>query len=212
MLPCFRMRISAVVSALLVALVAGCRQSPAVSNDQPDHQSEWRDVLTHKRAAASPGASPQQKQVYADSVRAFVQKHPTHGRGREVWLRIQLEFADDLAAMGRYQDAIRFYRTVLTHDQTNARAQRGLSEAIALLAVTREKLLAVEKGMSKRDVASILGKPMPGWSERHDRASATVEAWYYRTSSGSVAAVYFRDGRVFAAEESSDARVARLGS
>jgi hypothetical protein len=210
------MRVFALVSVLAIGLAAGCRQSPGLGpdarNDQPDHQSEWRDVLAHKRAASAPGATPKQKQVYADSVRAFVQKHPTHGRGREVWLLIELEFADDLAAMGRYQDAIGFYRTVLAHDAANARAQRGLGEAVARLAVTREKLLLVEKGMSKRDVASILGKPIPGWSELRERSAGPVEAWYYRTSSGSIAGVYFRDGRVFAAEESSDARVARLGS
>jgi hypothetical protein len=202
------MRVFALVSLVAAALLAGCNQAP----DQPDHQSEWRDVLAHKQAAASPEASPQQKQVYADSVRAFVQKHPTHGRGREVWMRIQLEFADDLAALGRYQDAVRFYRAVLAHDDANEHARRGLGVAMARLAVTREKLLLIEKGMSRRDVAGIVGRPLPGWMERHERREATIESWYFRTRAGGVAAVHFRDGVVFAAEESSNARVARLGS
>lgn len=193
---------------LAAVLAAGCNRSA----DQPDHQSEWRDVLSRKQAAASPDASPKQKQVYADSVRAFVQKHPNHSRGREVWQRIQLEFADELASLGRYQDAVRFYRVVLTHDAANAHAKRGLGDAMNRLAITREKLLLIEKGMSKREVASLLGKPLPGWTETRARREATIESWYYRTRTGGLAAVHFREGRVFAAEESSHERVSRLGS
>lgn len=179
---------------------------------QPDHTAEWRSVLEHKRAAVAPDARPEHKQIYADSVRAFVEKHPDHGRAREVWQRLQLEFADDLAALGRHQDAIRFYRAVLQHDPTNEPASRGLAAAVERLAVSREKLLALEKGMSQSEVAAVLGKPMPGWSAKNKRSEATIEAWYYRTRGGGVAGVYFRDGKVFAAEETSNAKLGRLGS
>lgn len=193
---------------LLLIVFAACADRDA----QPDHQAEWRNVLVHKPAAVAPDAGPEQKQLYADSVRAFVEKHPDHGRAREVWQRLQLEFADDLAALGRHQDAIRFYRAVLQHDPSNAHATRGLAAAVESLAVTRETLLELEKGMSQRQVASILGRPMPGWSAKNKRPEATFEAWYYRTRGGAVAAVYFRNGKVFAAEETSNARLGRLGS
>ena len=199
---------SSPVLALLLIVFASC----ADRGGQPDHQAEWRDVLQHKRAAVAPDAKPEQKQLYADSVRAFVEKHPDHGRAREVWQRLQLEFADDLARAGRHQDAIRFYRAVLQHDPANEDASRGLAVAVERLAVSREKLLALEKGMSQRDVAAILGKPMPGWSAKNERPEATVEAWYYRTRGGGVAGVYFRDGRVFAAEETANEKLGRLGS
>ena len=202
------MRVCALVAAVLAALVLAC----GGAETEPDHRAEWRDVLRHKSAAKSAAATPQHKQVYADSVRAFVQKHPDHGRAREVWLSMQLEFADDLAASGRHQEAIRFYRAVLVDDPENDRARRGLALAADRLAVTRDKLLALEKGMSHRQVADILGKPMPGWSVKHRRAGATMEAWYYPARGGGVAAVYFRDGRVLAAEESSHAQLGRLGS
>lgn len=177
-----------------------------------DHQNEWLEVLEQKKAASSPNATAAQKQVYADSVRAFVQKHPQHGRGREVWERIQLEFAEELAQHGRYRDALRFYRAVLEHNPMNARAQEGAELAADRLAVTREKLLALEKGMTHRQVSHLLGKPLPGWTEKRNRSAADIEAWYYPTRSGGVAGVYFRDGKVFAAEESSHAREMRLGS
>jgi hypothetical protein len=156
-LSCGWMRVSPFPAMLLVMLASACgRQSPI------DHQSEWRDVLKHKRAAVGPDASPDHKQVYADSVRAFVVKHPNHGRAVEVWQRLQLEFADELAGAGRYQDAIRIYRSVLTHHPENDHARSGLAVAAARLAVSREGLLALRKGMSHRQVAGLLGKPIPG--------------------------------------------------
>ncbi|HEX6159794.1 MAG TPA: hypothetical protein VF111_06485 [Thermoanaerobaculia bacterium] len=210
------------MSVLGATLLAGCGiadSHPQVADDDPrqvatqrGHETEWVEVLRHKKAASAPNATPAQKQVYADSVRAFVQKHPHHGRGREVWQRIQLEFAEELAQHGRYRDALRIYRTVLEHDPMNAKAQEGAELAADRLAVTREKLMALEKGMSPRQVAQLLGKPLPGWTEKRDRSVAEIEAWYYPTRSGGVAGVYFRDGKVFAAEESSHAREMRLGS
>lgn len=175
---------------------------------QSDHQAEWRDVLRHKKAAVSPQATPQARQVYADALSSFIHRHPGHSRARLVYDRVQLEFADDLSALGRYQDAIRFYRAVLASEPQNDAARRGLVAAVDRLAVTREKLLTIEVGMSKRQVSSALGKPIPGWTLTKPRPTATIDAWYYRTHDGGVAAIYFRDGRVFAAEEKSQARVA----
>jgi hypothetical protein len=200
------MRVFPFVFAGLALLAAGCN-----AGDPPaDQQAEWRNVLRHKPAAVAPDASPDHKQVYADSVRAFVVRHPEHNRAQQVWQRLQLEFADDLAAAGRYQDAIRFYRAVLIKHPESDHARRGLAIAADRLAVTREKLLQLHKGMSHRQVAGILGKPMPGWSVKQRRAGTTFEAWYYRTRTAEVAAVYFRDGEVLAAEESSSARLHRI--
>lgn len=200
------MRLFPFVFAGLALLGASCN----AGDPPPDPQAEWRDVLRHKPAATRPDASPDHKQVYADSVRAFVVRHPEHSRAQHVWQRLQLEFADDLAAAGRYRDAIRFYRAVLIKHPENEHARRGLAVAADRIAVTREKLLQLHKGMSQRQVANILGKPLPGWSLAQRRAGVPFEAWYYSTRTGEVAAVYFRDGEVLAAEESSNARVARI--
>jgi hypothetical protein len=202
------MRVLALVAVLCAVAAAGCRDNVA----EPDHQAEWHDVLERKKAAVAPNAEPHHKQVYADSVRAFVQKHPNHGRAREVWHRMQIEFADDLAAVGRYQDAIRFYRGVLVHDPNDQNARRGLAAAMDRLIVTREKLLMLHKGMREREVAAVLGKPIPGWTITRERSGARIEAWYYRMRGGALAAVYFRNGVVFAAEETSHERLGRLGS
>jgi hypothetical protein len=202
------MRVFPLVAALAALVLTGCGGGAA----QPDHQAEWRDVLERKEAAAKPDAAPEHKQVYADSVRAFVAKHPDHGRAREVWQAMQLEFADELAELGRNQDAIRVYRAVLSHDPENEQARRGLARSADRLAISRETLLEIHKGMSHRQVAGLLGRPMPGWTVVKRRGRTTIEGWYYRTRSGGVAAVYFREGKVFAAEENSSALTGRLGS
>lgn len=175
-----------------------------------DHSTAWLSVLHHKKAAVAPQATPRDKQVYADSVAAFVDQHPTHSRAREVYVRMQLDFAHELAAIGRHQDAIRFYRAILDRDPANAEARNGLKTAADHLAVSREKLLTLEKGMSQHEVAKLLGKPIPGWTAKNDRRDAVIESWYYRRSEGGLAGVYFRDGKLFAAEENSQARLAPL--
>jgi hypothetical protein len=179
-------------------------------NDASDSPSEWLHVLRHKQAAAAPNAPVQAKQVYADTLGAFVLRHPTHSRAREVYQHIQIDFAKELAALGRYQNAIQIYRAVLVHDPKNAAALHGLADAVDHLAVSHEKLMALEKGMSQRDVAHLLGKPIPGWQLRNDRPDTTIESWYYRRTGGGVAGVYFRDGVLFAAEENSQAKLAPL--
>jgi hypothetical protein len=190
------------VPAVLLALAC------CAGDDSVDNSREWLHVLQHKKAAVAPHATPQQKQAYADSLGAFVQKHPTHSRAREVYQRIQLDFAQELATLGRYQDSVRFYRAVLAHDPGNADAQRGMADAVAHLAVSRDKLLELEKGMSQRQVAHILGKPIPGWTARVERRDSVIEAWYYRRTDGGVAGVYFRDGELLVAEENSNAKIA----
>lgn len=191
---------------VLIALVA----MSCGGGNANDSSTEWLHVLRHKQAASAPNAPAQAKQVYADTLGAFVQTHPTHGRAREVYQHIQLDFANELASLGRYQDAIRIYRAVLVHDPKNAAALRGLNDAADHLAVTHEKLLALEKGMSQRDVARLLGKPIPGWQIRNERPDSTIESWYYRRTGGGVAGVYFRDGVLFAAEENSQSKLAPL--
>ena len=187
-------------------LFAACGAGP----DSDTQQRDWLHVLSHKKAAVAPAASPKDKQVYADTLGAFVQKHPTHSRARGVYQRIQLDFANELASLARYQDAIRFYRAVLTADATNIEATRGLANAVDRLAVSRPKLLALEKGMSQHQVAQILGKPIPGWQMKAENRDPAIEAWYYRTTEGGVAGVYFRDGELFAAEENSHEKLAPL--
>lgn len=188
----------------LFALVA-CSGS-----ESPDNAPEWLRVLSRKKAAMAPNATARDRQLYADSVAAFTKKYPAHGRAHEVYQRIQLEFARELASLGRYQDSIRFYRAVLNSDPTNAAALRGVADALDHLAISRPKLLALQKGMSQREVAHVLGAPIPGWTVHTHRRDSVIDSWYYRTTEGGVAGIYFRDGELFAAEESSHTKIVPL--
>lgn len=182
--------------------MASCGRTKTV-----DNSAEWVRVLSRKKAAVSSKATPRQKQAYADSLAAFVTRYPTHMRAREVYHRVQLDFASELSSLGRYQDAIRFYRAVLNDDPQNHEALTGLATALDRLTVSHDKLLALEKGMSQHEVARLLGKPIPGWTARTERPDCTIEAWYYRTTDRGVAGVYFRDGTLFAAEANSHEKV-----
>jgi tetratricopeptide (TPR) repeat protein len=193
------------VLALLAILIVSCGGTKTV-----DNSAEWVRVLTRKKAAVSSTATPHQKQAYADSLAAFVTRYPSHARARVVYHRVQLDFASELSSLGRYQDAIRFYRAVLTDEPQNHEALNGLAIALDRLTVSHEKLLALEKGMSQHDVARLLGRPIPGWTARTERPDCTIEAWYYRTTDSGVAGVYFRDGTLFAAEANSHEKVVPL--
>jgi len=194
------------IAAAAMLMFASCGSD----SDSSDSQRDWLHVLSRKKAAVAQSATTRDKQVYADTLGAFVQKHPTHIRAREVYQRIQLDFASELSSIGRYQDAIRFYRAVLANDATNVEASRGLAAAVDRLAVSKRKLLTLEKGMSQREVAQILGKPIPGWKVKAENRDPAIEAWYYRTTEGGVAGVYFRDGELFGAEENSHEKLAPL--
>ncbi len=201
------MRILPVVFSGLLLVIVGCG-----AKEEAHHRTEWRDVMSRKQVASVPNAPPAARQAYADALSAFVTRYPDHGRAREVYRRIQVEFADELAQHGRYQEAVRVYRAVLTHDPSNALATRGLNAAVANLMVTPGRLAQLERGMSRREVAQILGKPLPGWSVVRDRGDTAMEAWYYRTAAAGVAGIYFRDGKLFAAEENSQERLGRWKS
>ena len=175
-----------------------------------DTSAEWRHVLSRKKTASSPNATPSARQAYLDSLTAFLARYPSHPRAREVYRRIQLDFAKELSALGRQQDAIRFYRAVLTDDPSSAEALQGLATAIDRLTVSRQKLLALQKGMSKRQVGHLLGDPIPGWTTRTERPDCVMEAWYYKTAEHGIAGVYFRDGKVIAAEADSRAKLVPL--
>jgi len=190
---------------MLTLVFASCGGSKTV-----DSSADWVHVLSWKKGAVAANATQRQKQMYADSLAAFLSRYPSHPRAREVYRRVQLDFAAELAALGRHQDAIRFYRAVLTEDPRNPEALRGLTAALDRLTVSRQKLLVLEKGMSQREVTRILGKPIPGWTARTRRPDCTIEAWYYRTTERGVAGVYFRDGTLFAAEENSHSKLVPL--
>jgi hypothetical protein len=193
-----------IATALCAAALLGCRQSV-----DSESQDGWLAVLGHKRQAAKSN-SPAARQIYADAVSAFARTHPRHSRAREVLMRIQLDFARDLAVIGRYQDAIYFCRAVLQQDPENAEATRLINLAVDRLAVSHEKLLLLRKGMTQSEVASILGKPIPGWTVSIAREGSITDSWYYRRRDGGLAGVHFINGSLFAADERSEARLAQL--
>src|SRR3954471_24323980 len=115
---------------LLILIALAAVSCGGGGSDPADNSSEWLHVLHHKQAAAAPNAPVHAKQAYADTLGAFVAKHPTHSRAREGYQHIQLDFAHALPPLGRHQDAIRIYRAVLTHHPKNEAALRGMADSV----------------------------------------------------------------------------------
>ncbi|HVR43124.1 MAG TPA: tetratricopeptide repeat protein [Thermoanaerobaculia bacterium] len=163
---------------------------------------EWRGVLELKsRIAEAPaGGEAEARQRHADALTGFIQRHPSHARARDAYGELELEFARMLAARGRYDEAVRYYRSALDSDPANETIHAELEQAERRRFVTADALSLLRPGMTREQVVERLGRPLPGWSRRLDRNSKTTESWFYRRRDGGVAGVYFRDGALFAAD------------
>lgn len=155
-------------------------------------KKEWRQASNGERLRAH--------QAYIDRLTAFVRSHPDHARARAVYEEAELEFARLLASRGEYDRAIDYYNSVLRTNPYLEEARSELREAEARRFVTEDALAALREGMSRDEVLERLGHPLPGWSRSMRRGDSVVDSWYYRRPDGGVAGVFFKNGRVFAAE------------
>ncbi|HEX7680556.1 MAG TPA: hypothetical protein VF713_20655, partial [Thermoanaerobaculia bacterium] len=57
----------------IILIVLAAMSCSGGSRDDADNSSEWLRILRHKQAASAPNAPVQAKQVYADTLGAFVQ-------------------------------------------------------------------------------------------------------------------------------------------
>ena len=55
--------------------------------------------------------------------------------------------------------------------------------------------------MSTREVERLIGRPPKGWQREARKERTRYESWFYRTSSGSLIAIHFDDGRLFAVDD-----------
>ncbi|MGA7613894.1 MAG: hypothetical protein WBX15_01825 [Thermoanaerobaculia bacterium] len=182
------------VLLLFVVLFSGCTDPGSRKEQQ-----EWQSVLGVK-AQMTANPTTETKQAYADAVAGFLQLHPEHMRARHAWEELQLKRARSLAAEGRYREAAPFYRSFLARHPARDDVQRELDEALRHVHVSRGQLLDLRTGMTTEEVAAEIGKPLPGWKRTVEKNGGTIESWYYGRTDGKVAAVFFRDGHLFAAE------------
>lgn len=194
-----RFPLLALVTTILLLPLACSRPLP-----DGDEQIRWRAILDLKRQLTGPQApgAPDVRQQYADALHAFVTRYPQHGRATQVYQRLELDFARQLADQGRFEEAIHHYRAILALDANCREAGIGLADAANRMTVTREELAAVGKGMSRDKVARILGHPRDGWIETVEKRGGKTECWYYRGADGGLASVFLASGRVFATDYS----------
>lgn len=184
----------------LAAFLAAAACVPGAGGDPV--AAEWREVLATKKEWQRAPATGRlaAHQAYVDALTAFVRRHPEHPRARAVYEETELEFARELARRGLYDQAALYYRSVLRTNPDHADARAELRVAERKRFVTPEALSALRVGMAPDEVREVLGQPLPGWSRSMRRGDSAIDSWYYRRRDGGVAGVYFRNGRLFAAE------------
>ncbi|HSN69281.1 MAG TPA: hypothetical protein VLV48_08555 [Thermoanaerobaculia bacterium] len=178
--------------------MSGC--SPGALDDPV--AAEWRSVMAAKKEwrQAPGGERLRAHQAYIDRLAAFVRSHPDHARARAVYEEAELEFARLLASRGEYDRAIEYYASALRSNPGLEEARSELRAAEARRFVTQQALAGLRAGMSRAEVLERLGHPLPGWSRSMRRGDSVVDSWYYRRPDGGVAGVFFKNGRLFAAE------------
>jgi hypothetical protein len=169
-----------------------------------DPVADWNQVLVRKRIVerASQERALVARQRYVDALRDFVARHPEHQRAREVYRTTQLDYARQLTAHGRYDEAVAIADNVIERDGAIREAVALKREATERRSVHPSRLASLRRGMSESDVEKILGSPPPGWKRQLRSGSASVSAWYYRRPDGGTAGVFFRAGRLFHADGS----------
>jgi tetratricopeptide (TPR) repeat protein len=174
----------------------------ACGADPDPELQEWRSVLAAKEAIEKTGPAPavQARQKYIDTLREFCRRYPAHTRAREVYLAAELEYARELLSGGEYDDAARFFESALRDNPDDADVREEFEQAIRSRFLTRNELVSLRKGMRPEEVAAHLGQPLPGWERSITKTGATITSWYYPRPDGGVGGVYFRNGRLFAAE------------
>lgn len=186
----------------LLVLAGFLAMMACAQGDADPVTAEWREVLAAKKEwqQADAAGRLRAQQAYVDGLTAFVRRHPDHARARTVYEATELEFARELARRGMHDRAAVYYRSVLRTNPDHAAARAELRIAERKRFVSPETLADLRAGMSPDEVRESLGEPLPGWSRSLRRGESIVDSWYYRRPDGGVAGVYFRNGRLFAAE------------
>lgn len=98
--------------------------------------------------------------------------------------------AEFIAEGGDYSHAIQIYQELLTLDPANAAVRSALASSEAHRTMSPEHFATLRKGMSRDQVRAALG--MPHLKNIQVFEEQGVLAWFYPTTTGGIAGVYFQ--------------------
>lgn len=188
------MRTTATLLLAIVLTAAAC------GGRSPAQAVLWRDVTELRQKAEADPSSLEAKQRYVDALAQFVRAYPDDREATELYGVEELAYARELVRRGRHAAAIPYYENLLEREPGNADAAEELRQARAQAVVPRERFDALRKGMTRDEVAELLGQPRPGWTHTLQKGKSTYETWYYRKADGGNASVGFVDGEAWVAE------------
>lgn len=153
---------------------------------------EWARIAEMERDwRSSPGESRlDARQQWLDELRSFVENHPQHAAAALRYDDEEADFAIQLAANGRYAEAVEHYESVLSRNPDHGAARRGLEMAQRFVDRDEAFFSSLVRGDSPEAVSQKVGLPRSGWT----RNVANTELWYYELAGGRTLAVRFVDG------------------
>ena len=145
-------------------------------------EQNWRALSGEQRLEA--------RQRWIDELRLFVESHPDHAIAATRFDDEQTEFAIQLAANGRYLEAVRHFQSVLERKPSHQAARRGLENARRFAERDDAMFDSLRAGDSQETVSEKVGLPRSGWTRR----VADTELWYYELTDGRTIALRFVNG------------------
>ncbi len=141
--------------------------------------------------------------TYYDQLTTFLQKHPDHQEAISAYIEASMKGIHALVMEGKYKSAKENIDYMKTLAQNDPRLDTWSNEAGEMMVVTKEEFDLVDNNMTYDDVISILGyPPLPFGLKTNElkKAGKTffVVSFFYKNEDGGVAAIYFRDGKVYA--------------
>ncbi|MDX1584233.1 MAG: tetratricopeptide repeat protein [Thermoanaerobaculia bacterium] len=171
---------------------------PACGGDRT-REARWQEVerLESRYDESGPELRMERKQRWADGVRTFLEEWPDDPRAVDTWNRLQLDYAEQLEANGRFDRAELHLRDLANRNPENQRATEALARIERRLSLTIRDFETIEEGMSRKEVLGWFGPPRPGWERTEVGPEGITESWFYEDSEGRIRGVHFHDGRVF---------------
>ena len=177
-----------------------CRTGPS-----PEEKARMAAEETARQWAEIQKLKDQDPDAYYDKLVTFLQNHPDHQEAIAAYIEASMPGIHAYILRGQYSRAASELRDLQKIAKTDTRLGVWADEIAAMGVVSREKFDQIQKGMGYDDVIAILGYPPLPYGMKADDIEKNgqkfhVVSFFYKNEDKGVAAVYFRNGIVYATQ------------
>lgn len=198
------MQRSRMISLIMVLFISfafsQCRRGPS-----PEEQARLEAEKMAQEWAEIQNLKDQNPDEYYDRLVTFLQNHPDHQEAIAAYVEASMPGIHSYILRGQYNRAASELRDLQKIAKTDTRLGVWADQIQQMGVVTREQLDLVQKGMHYDDVIAILGYPPLPYGMKADELERNgqkfhVVSFFYKNADQGVAAVYFRNGVVYATQ------------